>query len=259
MKEVIGVTFQEGGQVFYFFNGGYNLKKNVTVIVRTEQGLQFGKVVEPSILLPTCQLPKETHVMIRIASKQDYLKHQKNLKDARFALKECNQLVSQLKLPMKVMQASYTLDREQLIYRFVAEERVDFRLLARTLATKFHTRIELRQIGVRDKAKEIGGIGVCGQELCCKRFLKEFDSVSINMAKNQNLSLNPSKINGSCGRLLCCLKYEDACYRKCKEKLPILGKSIVTEKGTGKVVAVDILKGTYKVDIPQIGLVEFQK
>ena len=160
---------------------------------------------------------------------------------------------------MYILDASYTFDRSQLIFKFIANDRVDFRKLAKELASMYKTRIELRQVGVRDKAREIGGCGQCGQPLCCARFLKDMDLVSINMAKNQNIALNPSKINGVCGRLLCCLKYEDENYKECRKCLPKLGSKVMTEKGEGKVISVDVLKKQYEVDIPSIGVVEVQK
>ena len=159
------------------------------------------------------------------------------------------------KLKISVIDAAYSFDRDQLLFHFVADSRVDFRELARALASKYRTRIELRQIGVRDKAKQIGGIGSCGQKLCCNRFLKEFESVSINMAKNQNIALNPTKINGSCGRLLCCLKYENDTYSVNKRDLPKLGKKIKVKEGEGTVVSLDVLNRTYTLEIPKVGQV----
>ena len=141
----------------------------------------------------------------------------------------------------------------------MADSRVDFRDLAKELATIYKTRIELRQMGVRDRAKELGGFGQCGRNLCCSKFMNDFDSISINMAKTQNIALNPSKINGICGRLLCCLKYENECYKECSKGMPQLNKKIKTSKGEGKVVSVDVLRGNYKVNIPNIGIVEFEK
>ena len=157
---------------------------------------------------------------------------------------------------MMVLDASYTFDRNQLLFTFIADSRVDFRKLAKDLANIYKTRIELRQVGVRDKAKEIGGYGSCGRPLCCSKFLCDFDSVSINMAKNQNIALNPTKINGCCGRLLCCLKYEDECYKELNKNLPKVGKKVKTEKGEGKVISVDILKQKYRVSVPDNGIVE---
>ena len=157
---------------------------------------------------------------------------------------------------MQIIDASYTFDKDQLVFRFLADNRVDFRTLAKELASIYRTRIELRQIGVRDKAKEIGGIGPCGRTFCCSKFLKEFESVSINLAKHQGIALNPSKINGVCGRLLCCLKYEDECYKECGKCVPNVGKKVSTPKGEGRVVSVDILKKKYVVNVPGVGNVE---
>ena len=152
---------------------------------------------------------------------------------------------------MKLQDAYYTHDRQQLIFKFTSENRVDFRDLAKDLASIYHTRIELRQIGVRDKAKKISGLGLCGQKLCCSRFLDDFSSVSIQMAKDQNIALNPTKINGLCGRLLCCLKYEEECYKECRKGLPNVGKTVTTSSGReGKVVSVDVLKRKYRVETP---------
>ena len=168
----------------------------------------------------------------------------------------CKELIKKYNLNMMVLDAHYTFEKEQLIFRFLSDSRIDFRDLAKELAGKFRTRIELHQIGARDKAKEIGGCGQCGQKMCCARFLTDLDSVSINMAKNQNIALNPSKINGVCGRLLCCLKYEDDNYKECRKKLPKIGHTVKTEKGEGKVISLDVLKGIYQVDIPKIGIIE---
>ena len=161
-----------------------------------------------------------------------------------------------MNLNMQIMDASFTFDRSQLLFRFISDGRVDFRKLAKELANRYKTRIELRQVGVRDKAKEVGGCGLCGRQLCCVKFNTNLDSVSINMAKNQNISLNPNKINGVCGRLLCCLKYEDDNYKECRKNLPKIGQPIETEKGKGKVVELDIINNKYKVNIPSVGNIE---
>ena len=173
------------------------------------------------------------------------------MKDADKAIIKCNELIEKYEVDMRIIDACYTFDREQLIFRFLADDRVDFRQLAKDLGSIFRTRIELRQVGIRDKAKDIGGFGPCGRKLCCSNFLSEFDSVSINMAKNQNLSLNPSKINGVCGRLLCCLKYENENYNEYKKGLPDVGNKIKTSSGEGKVISVDVFKRKYKVLISE--------
>lgn len=243
---VVGVKLNDNGKVYYFDATDVNVMENSTVIVETEKGLQYGtvvKFVEDSEISNDIQYKK----VIRLTTKADYKKHLSNLKDADKALVKCNELVEQYGLDMKIIDASYTFDREQLIFRFLADDRVDFRQLAKDLGSLFRTRIELRQVGIRDKAKEIGGIGPCGRKLCCTNFLQEFDSVSINMAKNQNLSLNPTKINGVCGRLLCCLKYENDNYTEYKKDLPDVGSKVKLKEGEGKVISVDVFKRKYRV------------
>lgn len=244
--KVVGVKLNENGKVYYFDAADVNVRENATVIVETEKGLQYGTVVR---FIPECEISKDIvyKKVIRLTTKSDYKKYLSNLKDADRALVKCNELVEQYGLDMKIIDASYTFDREQLIFRFLADDRVDFRQLAKDLGSIFRTRIELRQVGIRDKAKEIGGIGPCGRKLCCSNFLTEFDSVSINMAKNQNLSLNPTKINGVCGRLLCCLKYENDNYTDYKKDLPDVGSKIKIKEGEGKVISVDVFKRKYRV------------
>ena len=195
-------------------------------------------------------------IVVRVCSKKDKEIHEKNIAEAKKALKKCKELVEKYELNMMILDANYTFDRGQLLFTFLSDNRVDFRTLAKDLANIYKTRIELRQVGVRDKAKEVGGYGSSGRELCCSKFLCDFDSVSINMAKNQNIALNPTKINGVCGRLLCCLKYEDECYKELSKKLPKVGKKVETEAGEGKVISIDILKQTYRVDVKDKGIVE---
>ena len=247
---IVGIKLNKNGKTYFFESNGLSLKDGDSVIVETEKGLQYGDVVNTSVN----QFNKnnlEFKNVIRLANKNDYKKHINNQKDADIALVKCNDLINQYGLDMKIIDASYTFDREQLIFRFVSDNRVDFRQLAKDMGTMFKTRIELRQVGIRDKSKEIGGFGPCGRKLCCNTFLTEFDSVSINMAKNQNLSLNPSKINGVCGRLLCCLKYENSNYTEYKKGLPEVGRRVKTEKGEGKVLSVDVFNKTYKVLLPE--------
>lgn len=252
MSNIVGVTFKENGHVYSIDAGNYHLHVNLTVIVNYEKRLRFAKIVK----INNCGDDKILGKLIRVATKKDYYQHKKNLKDEKEALLNCREIVKNRNLNMYIIDANYTFDREQLVFRFIADSRIDFRDLAKELASLYKTRIELRQIGIRDKAKEVGGCGPCGQKLCCSRFLKEFDGVSINMAKNQNLALNPAKINGVCGRLFCCLKYENECYKECKKGLPKIGESVVTEKGEGIVTSVDILNMKYNVDIPNIGNIE---
>ncbi len=255
MKEVVGISINDMGRVYYFDPNGFELKKNVTVIVETDQGYQFGKVVREKFAINLHDLKSPLKQVIRISTKDDYHKHLKNLKEAKTALVKCQKLADEKNLQMKIMDASYTFDRDKLIFRFLADNRVDFRELAKELASIYKVRIELRQIGVRDKAKEVGGCGLCGQKLCCSRFLKDLDAVSINMAKNQNLSLNPSKINGVCGRLLCCLKYEDEEYKECRHGMKKIGDKVKTEFGEGKIIGLEILKQQYKVDVEDHGII----
>ncbi|MEG0825873.1 MAG: regulatory iron-sulfur-containing complex subunit RicT [Bacilli bacterium] len=256
MINAVGVSLKEKGKIYYFSPGKISLKPNITVIVETERGLQFGKVETSIIEIDALNLKSPLKEIIRIASKNDYQTHRQNLKDAEKALVECKKTVDKMNLPMQIMDANFTFNRDQLIFRFISENRVDFRELVRNLASIYKTRIELRQVGVRDKAREIGGIAPCGRQLCCTKYSYDFDSVSINMAKNQNIALNPTKINGVCGRLLCCLKYEDENYTKNRSKLPNIGQTVTTEKGVGIVTNINILNLSYKIDIPKIGIVE---
>lgn len=243
---VVGVKLNECGKTYYFNSNGIKINISDNVIVNTEKGLQYGIVV---CFVDDKNINKnlEYKNVIRVATKTDYKKYLSNIKDANKALVKCNELIDKYGLLMKIIDVNYTFDREQLIFRFLSDDRVDFRQLAKDLGSIFKTRIELRQVGIRDKAKEIGGIGPCGRKICCNSFLTEFDSVSINMAKNQNLSLNPSKINGVCGRLLCCLKYENDIYTEYKKDLPDVGNKIKTDEYEGKVISVDVFNKVYKV------------
>ncbi len=242
---IYGVNFKDNGKI-YHFKSTFRCPINVTVITETEKGEQFGKVVS-YIENSSIKNIEELKNIIRISTKSDYDQYLHNLKDAEKALKDCREIVKELKLDMKVINATFTFDRKQLIFNFLADERIDFRELAKRLASIYRTRIELRQIGARDKAREVGGVGPCGKKLCCASFLNHIDSVSMNMAKNQGLALNPSKINGLCGRLLCCLTYEDDEYVTCNKGMPEIGDIINTPNGSGPVVSKDILNRKYKV------------
>lgn len=256
MKEIVGITLQDNGKIEYYFVDDFKLKKGYNVLVKTARGIEFGKVVTEPRKVDISKLKVEIKKIYKTATKQDYYTHKQNLNDAKVAEKKCQELVKKYKLDMRILDANYTFDRNQLLFRFYADARVDFRELTKELASIYKTRIELRQIGVRDKAKQVGGYGSCGQTLCCKRFLNDFDSVSISMAKNQNISLNPSKINGICGRLLCCLKYEDECYKECKKGLPNPGTEVELKEGKGKVISVDILNRSYNVLITNGNVIE---
>ena len=226
------------------------------VIVETEKGLQFGTVVSSIKEIEDTSFDIPLKLVLRFASKQDEQTHYKNLRDANKALDKARDIVEDLGLLMHLLDASYTFDRKQLLFNFVADDRIDFRELAKRLAAIYKTRIELRQIGVRDKAKEIGGLGPCGRMLCCNTFLTDLNSVTINMAKNQMLALNPTKINGSCGRLLCCLGFEDIVYTKLREKLPDIGMEYDKDGVKGKVVNLDVLKGKVFVEVSENNIVE---
>ena len=257
MIDVVGIKFSNNDKIYYFSPNGLNLKISDCVIVETEKGLQFAKVYEDIKKMPKKNLFLPLKEIIRIATKKDIETFKKNNLDAKKALSYAREIVLNDGVDMKIFEASYTFDRKKLIYKFIADERVDFRDLAKKLASKFKTRIELRQIGTRDKAKEVGGLGPCGRLLCCNEFLNSFDSISINMAKNQGIALNPSKINGSCGRLLCCLGYEDETYMTNKKNLPKIGEIINKNGKKGKVIDLNILKMSYKIITDDNEQIEF--
>ena len=245
--KVVGIKFIDGSRIYYFSPNNLDLKINDYVIVETERGMQFAQAVTNIIEEEENKLYLPLKNVVKLATKKDIIQNDKNITDGKKALEYAKKIVLEDELDMKLLDATYTFDKKKLIFKFIADERVDFRELAKNLASKYKTRIELRQIGVRDKAKEIGGLGPCGRPLCCSEFLSNFDSVSINMAKNQGLALNPSKINGSCGRLLCCLAYEDEVYSIYKKGMPKLNQKIKIKDIEGKVCELNILKRTYKI------------
>ena len=240
--KIASVKVNDYGKTKYYDCNNLNLKKNLTVIVNTERGMEFGTVLD---LFDVDDSNYDK--IVRIATKKDYLQHLKNINEAKLALDKCRQLAEKNNLKMVIIDANYNFDRSQLLFRFLADERIDFRNLARELGFRLKTRIELRQIGIRDKAKEIGGIGPCGRHLCCSTFLTSFDAVSISMAKNQGLALNPTKINGGCGRLLCCLNYENELYTELKKDVLEVGKKTFINGKEGKVISSEPLRGKYKV------------
>lgn len=244
---VYGVTFRDKGKVYYFNGQDLKLSNNVTVIVETEKGLQFGKVIYKVEDEKVEKFRDNLKNIVRISTKKDYEQYLTNLRDAKDALENARKFSKDFNLNMNFIDSEFTFDRHQLILNFYSDERVDFRELAKKLAGIYRTRIELRQVGARDKAEEIGGIGPCGRILCCSNFLTHLESVSMSMAKNQNLALNPSKINGCCGRLMCCLAYEDEEYLRCQKGMPSVGQKINTPFGTAFVSSVDILNRKYKV------------
>ena len=253
MNKVVGVTFKENGKVYYFDLNGIEIYDETDVIVETEKGLEYAKIV--SIEKNKNDKLKETDLskVIRIATAKDRKIYEKNKKDSEKALIKASELAENLKLKMSFVDSYFNFERTQLMLYFISENRVDFRELAKQLASIYKTRIELRQIGIRDKAKEVSGLGPCGRELCCSSFLNNLDSVSISMAKNQNLALNPAKINGSCGRLLCCLTYEDCLYSENRKGMPEVGDLVKTNYGDGTVIFIDIPNKKYIVNIPEHG------
>lgn len=245
---IYGVKFSENGKVYYFNASNLKIYKNVNVIVETEKGLQYGKVVEKIDDIKVKEINEEIKNIVRLTTKEDYKQYLRNLKEADQALKMAQSIAKELDLDMRFLSSYFTFDKKQLLLNFTADERIDFRELTKKLASIYRTRIELHQVGARDKAKETGGIGQCGRTLCCSTFLNTLESVSMNMAKNQNLALNPSKINGCCGRLLCCLGYEDKNYIEAQKGLPHIGSTVKYDNIQGKVVSVDILNRRIKVD-----------
>ena len=246
--KLYSVIFKDNGKGYYFINKD-ELSVGSNVIVETERGIQYGKI--NNVIGDTEDIDKYKSI-IRVANKEDKRNFENIQKENYEALNKCKSLIKKMNLKMNVISADFTFDKSQLMFSFVADERIDFRDLAKKLASIYHTRIELRQIGARDKAKEIGGIGVCGQKLCCTRFLNHIEAISMNMAKNQNLALNPTKINGLCGRLLCCLEYEDDNYVTCAKGLPNVGDDIKTATGIGKVISVDVLNRKCKALVGSI-------
>jgi len=257
--DVVVVSVLETKSVYYLSPNSLELKKGDQVVFETENGLLVGTVCKEVYQEKSKNLVLPLDKVLRLVSKEDLDTIEKNKEKSEKALKDAKRMSKEMKLDMNFVDAYFYLDNSQLIFSFLADERVDFRELAKKLASKYKTRIELRQVGVRDKAKKIGGLGPCGLFLCCNSFLTDFNSVSINMAKNQMLALNPSKINGICGRLLCCLSYENDTYTEMKKDLPKLGMVADTPMGMGKVVSVDVFKKTYSVDLKEKGIVTFSK
>ena len=245
MNEVYQVLIEDKKEIIALSNSGKYLVGD-NIIVKTSRGEQYGKITD---IISEKNSEINDIYIIRKANKKDYNNYLKNLRLSEDMLKFAKQEATKFKLDMNFVSADVTLDNKHLLYQFVADERVDFRELAKSIAGKYKLRVELRQIGARDKAKLIDGIGPCGRRLCCASFLDKLDSISMNMAKNQGLALNPSKINGACGRLMCCLTYENDNYLECRNQLPGVGKMVETEFGEGKVVSEDVLNLKYTVNI----------
>lgn len=258
MNEVVGISFESGNRIYFFLKNNLDIKKGDKVVVDTERGQQLCTVATETVLLPDEKVLTPLKSIIRIASKDDKKKYEENKKESKDAIDKARKIADDLKLDMKFIDCNFTLDRNQLVFNFIADDRVDFRELAKKLASIYRTRIELRQVGVRDKAKEIGGIGPCGRILCCSLFLNDFNSVSINMAKNQNISLNPTKINGICGRLLCCLNYEDETYTELKRNYPSIGTRLKINDIEGKVVSLNVLNNKITLEKSDKTLIEVE-
>jgi cell fate regulator YaaT (PSP1 superfamily) len=251
LYDVVGVRFKKAGKIYYFDPGDLLIQKDDFVIVETVRGVEYGRAVVPRKQVEDHDVVLPLKKVVRIADHKDRMIVEENKQAAQEAYDVCNEKVNGHQLDMKLVDVEYTFDRNKVIFYFTADGRVDFRELVKDLAAIFRTRIELRQIGVRDEAKMLGGIGPCGRMLCCSTFLGDFDPVSIKMAKDQNLSLNPTKISGLCGRLMCCLKYENDEYEAAKAQLPDLGEMIETPQGRGKVVGLNILERVLQVELKE--------
>ena len=248
MKEVIGVRFRENGKIYFFSPLNYRVEPGKHVIVETARGVEYGKVVLGIREIDETQMSSPLKSIIRLADENDAAKYLENKEKSRKAYDICLEKIKKHNLEMKLIDAEYTFDNNKVLFYFTADGRIDFRELVKDLAAVFKTRIELRQIGVRDETKIVGGIGICGRELCCHKHLSEFVPVSIKMAKEQNLSLNPTKISGVCGRLMCCLKHEEDTYEYLNDKLPNVGDFVKTVDGKkGEVASVNVLRQKVKL------------
>ncbi len=251
MATVIGVRFRNAGKLYYFDPGSLWPTAGDSVIVETVRGIEYGEVVTGVSEIADELITPPLKNVIRIATAEDTAHEKDNRSREGSAMEICTQKIEEHKLPMKLVRCEYTFDNSKILFYFTSDKRVDFRGLVKDLASIFRTRIELRQIGVRDEAKMLGGLGMCGRPLCCTTFLGDFQPVSIKMAKEQNLSLNPTKISGVCGRLMCCLKYEEDHYETVRRKMPRLGKDVITPDGRGTVTDLNILRETVRVRIPK--------
>ncbi|MBQ2766905.1 MAG: stage 0 sporulation family protein [Clostridia bacterium] len=249
--EVIGVRFKPAGKVYYFSPGEIKAEKYSYVIVETARGTEFGEVALANKIVDASQIVPPLRNVLRIATEADIARNAENKEKEKEAFRVCVEKIAEHGLDMKLVDVEYTFDRNKLLFYFTSEGRVDFRELVKNLASIFRTRIELRQIGIRDEAKLMGGLGVCGRSLCCSSFLSDFVQVSIKMAKEQNLSLNSSKISGVCGRLMCCLRYESETYEAELRRSPALDALVRTPDGTGVVTEVNPLAGTVRVRFPE--------
>ncbi|MBQ2916744.1 MAG: stage 0 sporulation family protein [Clostridia bacterium] len=249
MANIIGVRFKKPGKIYFFDPDGTKIEKGSFVVVETSMGKEYGEVAIANRTIPDEKLEKPLKKIIRVATNKDKKQHEENKKKEQEALKICEEKIKEHKLDMILTDVEYKFDRSKLLFFFTADGRIDFRDLVKDLAAIFKTRIELRQIGVRDVVRKLGGNGMCGRELCCCSFLGNFETVSIKMAKEQNISLNPSKISGNCGRLMCCLKYEQEVYEEKLSRLPKIGAIVKTDDGEGEVCGVETLKEMVRVKL----------
>ncbi|MEM1486297.1 stage 0 sporulation family protein [Oscillospiraceae bacterium PP1C4] len=247
MAEIIGVRFKSVGKVYYFDPDSLTVEKGMYVIVETARGVECGEVAMANREIHDDELVKPLKKVMRIATEEDLKRVEENAAKEKQAFSVCNEKIAKHKLNMKLVDIEFTFDNNKILFYFTADGRVDFRELVKDLASVFRTRIELRQIGVRDEAKMLGGLGICGRPFCCATFLGEFQPVSIKMAKEQGLSLNPTKISGTCGRLMCCLKYEQEAYDDLLRTTPKQGAFVRTKDGRGTVIEVNLLTGMLKV------------
>ncbi|HJX70193.1 MAG TPA: regulatory iron-sulfur-containing complex subunit RicT [Dehalococcoidia bacterium] len=248
-ENIVGVRFQQAGKVYYFDPMGIDLAVNDHIVVETEHGLRIGRVVTVSKQITASKLIEPLKPVLRKASPEDFQQQERGQEKEKEALSKCKEIADEFNLPINLLNAESNLDASHITIFFSAEGRVDFRQMVRRLANALKVRVELRQVGPRDEAKFIGGIGRCGYPLCCATFLTEFNPLSIKIAKEQNLSLNPAKISGNCGRLLCCLGYETEFYRQTKGKLPPIGQLVFTPLGEASVIGINLLKETVTVQL----------
>ena len=249
LVEIIGVSFREAGKIYYFAPGKFKLSGGERVIVDTARGVEIGTVKIGNRMVPVSETVPPLKEIIRPATKEDLQKDLKNREAEMDAAVICKKKIAAHGLEMSLVAVEYTFDNSKLIFYFTCESRVDFRELVKDLASTFHTRIELRQIGIRDEAKMMGGLGICGRKYCCAGFLTDFVQVSIKMAKEQNFSLNSAKVSGACGRLMCCLKYEHEVYEEAIRKMPTVGSLVHTAEGDGNVIEIKPLAGEVRVKL----------
>lgn len=257
MLEVTGVSFRPAGKIYYFSSNGLASKLGDNVIVQTSRGIDYGRVVKENFIIDEKIFKNPLKPILRIADSSDNFIYEENKKKAEEAIKICDKKIKEHGLDMRLVDCEYTFDSSRVIFYFTSDDRVDFRELVKDLARIFKVRIELRQIGIRDQAKCVSGLAPCGQECCCKRFMRDFNPVSIKMAKDQSLSLNQSKISGMCGRLMCCLNYEQEGYEEKLKKMPAISSLVDTEYGRGKVVSANTLMETVVVKIEKNDNYEF--